>query len=232
MGVDAEDLGTLLAAGLAATVTAVSAGGVAKRRARRASKDSSVPSRPSRPRGAGARQRPSSDPAGEPVRSDVTEVHIKAGGKRMLEVLASFHPVRLTKAQMATLAKMKITGGTFGTYYSVLRREQLLAEEGDELSITARGFAVLGTEPPMPPSSSEVVEMYRSKLKAGARRMLDVLVEAYPESIDRDELAATIEMEPTGGTFGTYLSTLRRNGLAEVDGPQIRAGAVLFLGDA
>lgn len=44
------------------------------------------------------------------------------------------------------------------------------------------------------------------------------------KGIPRDELGAQADVEASGGTFGTYLSQLRRNGLAEVDGEQIRAG--------
>jgi hypothetical protein len=33
----------------------------------------------------------------------------------------------------------------------------------------------------------------------------------------------------SGGTFGAYLGTLRRNGLIEVDGDGVRASAGLFL---
>lgn len=38
-----------------------------------------------------------------------------------------------------------------------------------------------------------------------------------------------VEMAADGGTFGTYLSTLRRNGLADVDGSRVRAGGALYL---
>lgn len=37
------------------------------------------------------------------------------------------------------------------------------------------------------------------------------------------------DLEQTGGTFGTYLGDLRRNGLAEETGDGIRAAEVFFL---
>ncbi|MEX2439704.1 MAG: hypothetical protein WD739_07465 [Actinomycetota bacterium] len=125
---------------------------------------------------------------------------------------------------------MKITGGTFGTYFSVLKREALIEQSGNELTITERGLDFLGVTPAAPPTTRDVLAMYRSRLKAGARRMLDLLVDAYPGWITREELAAAVEMEPTGGTFGTYLGHLRRNGLAEVEDGKVRAGEALFLG--
>ncbi len=37
-------------------------------------------------------------------------------------------------------------------------------------------------------------------------------------------------MTESGGTFQTYLSTLRRNGLAEVQGGWVRPSDTLFIG--
>jgi len=35
-------------------------------------------------------------------------------------------------------------------------------------------------------------------------------------------------MSPTSGTFNTYLSTLKRNGLIEINGNEIKASDELF----
>jgi hypothetical protein len=171
-------------------------------------------------------------PVREAKQSDNGEVALKAGARRMLEVLARHSPMRLTRAQLATLSGMKITGGTFQTYYGILKREGLMeVDSGGLHAITADGASIVpeavGTAAT---STEEIVEMYRSKLKAGARKMLDVLIDEYPHPVERTELAAEIDMEPSGGTFQTYLGHLRRNGLAEVDGSMVRAGEALFLG--
>jgi len=54
----------------------------------------------------------------------------------------------------------------------------------------------------------------RKALRAGAYRMLDVIVAHKEIGIDRRMLAEHVGMEVTGGTFTTYLGDLRRNGLA------------------
>ncbi len=59
--------------------------------------------------------------------------------------------------------------------------------------------------------------------------MLDLLIDAHPDALTRDELAQRAGYEISGGTFNTYLSTLRRNGLAEVTKDTVRADDVLFL---
>ena len=60
--------------------------------------------------------------------------------------------------------------------------------------------------------------------------MLDLLVEVYPEGITRDELGERAGYSVSGGTFQSYLSSLRRNGLADVDGALVTASPSLFLG--
>ena len=48
--------------------------------------------------------------------------------------------------------------------------------------------------------------------------------------ITREELGARSGFEATGGTFGNYLGSLRRNGLADVDGDHVSVSEALFLG--
>ncbi len=78
--------------------------------------------------------------------------------------------------------------------------------------------------------TEELLEVWRGALKAGARTMLDLLVEAYPEGISRDELGERAGYSVSGGTFQSYLSSLRRNGLVDVYGALVTASATLFLG--
>ncbi len=154
---------------------------------------------------------------------------LKAGARRMLDTLASHHPMQVTRAQLATLSRFKVSGGTFNTYYSTLRRNGLITENNGLISLTDTGSAVTGTNTTAPASTAELLDQWRTALKAGARTMLDLLIDAYPDTLTRDELAQRAGYEVTGGTFNTYLSTLRRNGLADITGDTVRANDVLFL---
>ncbi len=157
-------------------------------------------------------------PTSQPVEGDL---HIKAGARRMLEVCATFYPGTMTKAQIATAAKMKVTGGTFSTYWGVLTRSGLIAAAGgDDFQVTDAGLAYLGADAPvMPESLDERIAFWKARLKEGARRMLDIVRQHYGFGVTRDELAAQLDMAASGGTFSTYLGTLRRNRLVdEVDG--------------
>jgi len=154
---------------------------------------------------------------------------LKAGARRMLHTLARHHPMRVTRPQLATLSRFKVTGGTFNTYYSTLRRAGLLTEHGGLIELTDAGRAAAGVTSAAPASTAELLDQWRTALKAGARTMLDLLIDAHPDALTRDELAQRASYEISGGTFNTYLSTLRRNGLAEVTGDTVRADDVLFL---
>ena len=51
--------------------------------------------------------------------------------------------------------------------------------------------------------------MWRATLRADERQMLDRLVTVYPQGMTRESLVGQTGFTPRGGTFGTYLGTLR-----------------------
>ncbi|MCL4296187.1 MAG: DUF87 domain-containing protein [Anaerolineae bacterium] len=167
-----------------------------------------------------------------PHGADADTPKLRAGERRMLETLARRFPLRLTRTQLGALAGFTPSGGTFGAYFATLKRAGLLEETSGEVVITQAGLDYLGhLAPPPPQTTEEIIAMWREALRAGERRMLDELVAVYPAWLSREELGARTGFTVSGGTFGAYLGTLRRNGLVEVAGNQVRAGAVLFLSD-
>lgn len=146
----------------------------------------------------------------------------------MLDVLVRHHPLRLTEAQWATLVGMARTGGTWRQYRGALLKAGLVAVAGDVLwSATDAGLAYSGVDP-KPMTTDEVLATWRSALRAGARNILDVLIEVHPTDIAADELAARVGMEPSGGTFRQYVGHLVRNGLAERRNGHLRAGQAVM----
>jgi uncharacterized protein len=67
------------------------------------------------------------------------------------------------------------------------------------------------------------------QLRAGERRVLQTLAQRYPTKLTRAQFGTLAWFTPGGGTFGTYLGTLRRSGLIEADGKQVQASETLFL---
>jgi hypothetical protein len=158
-------------------------------------------------------------------------LQLRAGERRMLHTLAQRYPTTLTRAQLGTLAGFTPSGGTFGAYFGTLKRYGLLTEAANgEVEITQAGLAYLGSDvPPPPQTTAEVLAMWRRALRAGEWRLLETFVAAYPGTLSRDALGAHTGFTPTGGTFSTYLGTLRRNSLIEVTGDQVWASQTLFL---
>jgi hypothetical protein len=154
---------------------------------------------------------------------------LRRGERRMLETLARRYPLVVTKAQLATLSGFSVKGGTFGTYYSVLKRSGLLAEDGPgRITITDAGLAMCPAQGGMM-NSAETIAMWMGALRAGERRILQHLIDHYGPTT-KEALARETGFSDRGGTFNTYLSVLRRNGLIEMQGrDSLRASPNLFV---
>lgn len=152
-----------------------------------------------------------------------------AGERKMLGVLAKFYPGVRTRSQIAQLAGYAASGGTFGQYFGHLRRLGYIQEKGDNVQITPAGLSYFGEDAPTPPSSTaELVAIWREKLLAGERKMLDVVLANHPSGISKEDLGEKAGYEWTGGTFGQYLGTLRRNDLVVVEDDQVKASESFF----
>jgi hypothetical protein len=154
--------------------------------------------------------------------------NLRAGERRILEVLARHFPMKFTRNQLATVSRFSPKGGTYGTYFGTLKRNGFIHEEAGQVNISQAGLSYLGEFPRKPHTTEEIINMWRSALRAGERKMLDILVEFYPQSMSREYLGEKAGFTHSGGTFGTYLGSLRRNGLIETEDGQVRASDTLF----
>src|SRR4051794_21159704 len=57
--------------------------------------------------------------------------------------------------------------------------------------------------------------MWQERLPAAAVRIQDALIEAYPDELDREELAERTGLTASGGTFGAGVGLFRRYALAQ-----------------
>lgn len=156
---------------------------------------------------------------------------LRAGAMKMLKGVAMFHPRRVSRQQLATVTGFSARGGTFNTYLSELKRNGWVVEEGKELFATEEGISNAGHVDPLPSDPEEIINLWAGKFRQGAAKMLRVIAERYPEPIEKDELGETTGFTVSGGTFNTYLSELRRNGLIVVEGTTVKATKELFLED-
>ena len=154
---------------------------------------------------------------------------LKKGAHRMLGVLVSRYPMKFTRAQLAALAHISSRSGTFTSYLSTLRKRGLIIEEGDLIYASEVGIAHMGGDVPEPQTSEQIRDMWRANLKQGAKRMFDILNGYYPVMISREQLAEEAEISVSSGTFTSYLSSMRRNGLIEESGQDIKLSDDLYV---
>lgn len=163
---------------------------------------------------------------------DPADVKITGGAKRMLDALSSRYPMTFTKSQLALVAKMSPRSGSYSTYLSRLRSAGYLVESDGQISISEAGLEYVGVTPAEPQSQDELLAMWSNNLSGGARRMFDYLVQEYPRSVSKPELGEVIDMSSSSGSFSTYLSRLKSNGLIKVNGTEVKASEDLFVAGA
>lgn len=128
-----------------------------------------------------------------------------------LTVLAQ-HGTR-TKTQIAILTGYAHNGGGFNNALSSLRSAGYI-EGRDPISATEEGLAALGPYVPLP-TGPALIAHWHSRLGKAERLVLDALVDAWPESLDKDTLAETTGYVATGGGFNNALGKLRSLELIE-----------------
>jgi hypothetical protein len=164
--------------------------------------------------------------AGKPVQK-VAQASDMGGERKPLAILARVYPGGYTEAQWATLAGFKRTGGTWGTYKSRLRSTGRIEQRGDLWHATEQGASEAGDVDAMPNAGPELVAWWAQRI-GSERKILEHLSGLYPHAIDKADLADALAMTASGGTFGTYLSRLRSNGLIEETGNGFRVSPNLM----
>lgn len=137
----------------------------------------------------------------------------KGGMRRMMVALAQ-RP-GLNAGQLGIRAGLSSRSGTFGTYLGTLRSKGWLVGGRDHMDLTDAGLIALGPYDALP-EGKELLAYWLGELgSGGASRMLSALAEAYPGTMTREELGQAAGISSDSGTFGTYLSKLRKLELVE-----------------
>lgn len=137
------------------------------------------------------------------------DVKVKAGARRMLAACATWHGKWISESQVAAQAGVKRTSGTFSQYKAILASNKLVSIQNGMWQITDPGMRLLGASAPdIPRSTQEVLAVWMPKFKAGARRMLEIIVERRGRSLTVEELGQRAGISHESGTFGQYLGHL------------------------
>ena len=170
------------------------------------------------------------------VRKDYPEDLVENGEltnpeRRILNAIAWMESIGVDqpeKAAVAFLAGYKFGGGAFNNPMGKLRTRGLIQYYGDKASLTDTGRE--NAEVPETPLTTE--EMHKKVLNVLAnpeRRVLVPLLEAYPESLNGEELAEQSGYAFGAGAFNNPKGRLRTLGLIEYSGGRIKARDILFL---
>lgn len=136
--------------------------------------------------------------------------------QRMLDAMAMLAELGVHEPTQATIAGwvgISSETGTWRNYLSELRKHELVEDRpGKALALTEGGRA-RAQEPDATPTRRQLHDTWKSKMGGTQGRMLDVLIQAYPRPVTKEELGAAVGISPETGTFRNYLSDLRRPGI-------------------
>jgi hypothetical protein len=151
------------------------------------------------------------------IRADagIADPALGRGGMRRLMVVIAQHPEGVERTTLGLLAQIPMKGGTFSTYMGRLRSYGWVRDEGTRMFATDAGIAALGEFEPLPTGADAARYWLDWCGRGGQRRILEVLLEAGPAGIDREELIRRSNINDSGGTFSTYLGRLRTARLVE-----------------
>ena len=145
----------------------------------------------------------------------------------MLAALAQY-PQGVTASKLSILTGIAKRGGTWRTYLGDLKTSGYVEARGDVLYATESGLAALGEYEPLP-SGEALIDYWRGELgMSGLRTLFDALIEVYPQSLSRSDLAERTGIAEAGGTFRTYVGKLRTLELIESHGGDLRASDTFF----
>ncbi|MFL5737324.1 MAG: hypothetical protein ACJ76P_08295 [Actinomycetota bacterium] len=163
---------------------------------------------------------------------------LSAPEQRILDAIAWWNEVGFdqpTKLQVAFIAKYRVgkrVGGTFGNLLGSLRSNGLIdyPTQG-RVELTEAGRAV-ATSADIPATIEGLQEAVYERLDGPERRVLRVLIEAYPAALPKQEIgerAGYTVGDRVGGTFGNILGRLRSLGLIEYPSPGAAAAESVLL---
>jgi hypothetical protein len=154
------------------------------------------------------------------------EEKISGGERKILAALANY-PQGRTKTQVAILTGYSHRGGAFNNYLSALRTKGFIDRDGYTLKITNKGLAAGPYE--KLPTGKALAGYWLSQLGRAERLILQTLLEAYPMSLSKEEVAYRAGYEVRGGGFNNAVSKLRTLELIHGRG-ELRASDNFFEG--
>lgn len=150
--------------------------------------------------------------------------------QKILDAIAWWNAIgieRPSRIQVAVVAGYKPNTGTFNTYIGSLNSGSFINSDRGLLSFTDHGRSSANA-PGDIPTQDELHRRVLGILSGPQAKLLSSLIERYPDTLSREELATTAGYAPNTGTFNTYVGSLNSIGLIENDRGQVKAAEILF----
>jgi mRNA-degrading endonuclease RelE of RelBE toxin-antitoxin system len=151
-------------------------------------------------------------------------------GERAVLIAAAQHPEGVGRQQLTVLTGYKRR--TRDAYVQRLRERGYVLQAptalGDRIQATAAGISALGSDFEPLPTGAALREHWLETLPEGERRILDLLLRAYPDDIERRAIDEATQYQRR--TRDAYLQRLRARELIETAGTAVRATDKLFDG--
>lgn len=146
-------------------------------------------------------------------------------GERTILTAIAQHPNGVTREQLSVLTAYKRSSRD--TYLQKLRAAGYVDSSGDRIVATESARVAMGADFEPLPTGAMLREYWLEHLPEGERKVLEIILDAYPQSIARDALD-----EQTGykrSSRDTYLQKLRARELIVAGRSEVRASGALFV---
>ncbi|HEV8508905.1 MAG TPA: DUF87 domain-containing protein [Gemmatimonadales bacterium] len=166
-------------------------------------------------------------PAGISRATPTAESGLPKGETAVLRAVAHY-PEGCSRKQLTVLTGYRRS--TRDTYLQRLTERGYVTLSGTTATATDAGLAALGPDFEPLPIGAELLEHWRRRLPEGERKILDIVVAAHPDPVDRDAIS-----EATGyarSSRDTYLQRLGAKRLVELERGSVKASDLLFDGAA
>jgi hypothetical protein len=152
------------------------------------------------------------------------------GKLRQIMVALAQNPDGLNARQVGARAAVSTKGGSFTTFMSNGRVAGWVEGDKHMFRITALGLQALGPFDPLP-TGRALFDHWMAKLGHSTKPALifKAIYDAYPNSLTKEEISERASVSTAGGSFTTFMSTLRvRDLIVDVARGEFKANPELF----
>ena len=167
------------------------------------------------------RLQPQTRPVARPAAAPTGE-RLPPGETAVLIAAAQFGGVE--REQLTILTGYKRSSRD--AYIQRLREKGFVSVSGSTISVTDAGASALPADYEPLPTGAALQNYWLARLPKGERKVLQVLIDAYPKSVERSDIDAATGHQRS--SRDAYLQRMKAKRLWEKDGSAVRASEVLF----